>query len=334
MNLFVQGMRRSGTTIVYDALLADPELSCSYEPLREEKVTEGGGSGAREGDAFAETRALREEFRREHYPDLSIDEFNWGGPREPQLELEPELPEHCAELLRHLLGRGQIEGSRDSVVKETRLYCKVLELHRLDPDAALVHVVRDPRAVAASIVLGRGRRRQRKLRTPDDFFADRVERKLWSSREISARLLERSGYPAIDDPSNVERVLLVWRLTFEAPRIEGRRLFGDRYLLLRNEELRSDPTGAIGRVYELLGRPVPDAVATWATRNVRPIESKFAEDDPRWLSSFERLGLGEAIEQAGYPELLEPGAYRSPEARFAGAMRRARERLRAGGRRG
>ncbi|MGH2962643.1 MAG: sulfotransferase [Solirubrobacterales bacterium] len=334
MNLFIQGMRRSGTTILYDALLADPELSCFYEPLREEKVTEGGGSGAREGDAFAETSALREEFRRERYPELAIEQFNWGGPREPALELEPELPEHCTALLRHLLEHGASEGSADSVVKETRLYCKLADLHRIDPDAALVHVVRDPRAVAASIVLGRGRRRQRKLRTPDDFFADRVERKLWSSREISRRLLERSGYPEIDNPSNVERVLVVWRLTFEAARVEGRRLFGDRYLPLRNEDLRSDPAAAIGRVYALLGRPTPDAVARWAKRNVSSRQQVFAREDPRWLASFERLVLGEAIEQAGYADLLEPGAYSSPEARFAGAMRRARDRLRAAGRRG
>lgn len=333
MNLFVQGMRRSGTTILYDALLADPELRCFYEPLREEKVTEGGGSGAREGDAFAETREIRDEFRRARYPELAVEEFNWGGPREPALELDPELPEHCVALLRHLLDLGASEGGSDSLVKETRLYCKIGDLHRLDPDAVLVHVVRDPRAVAASIVLGRGRRRERKLRTPDDFFADRVERKLWSSREISARLLERSGYPAIDDPSNVERVLLVWRLTFEATRTEGGLLFGDRYLMLRNEELRTDPAGAIGRLYAHLDRPVPEAVASWAERNVRPVEEPFAEGDPRWLGSFERLGLGEAIEHAGYAELLEPGAYRSPEARFAGAMRRARERLGAGRRR-
>jgi hypothetical protein len=307
VNLFVQGMRRSGTTILYDALLDDPELRCFYEPLREEKVTVGGGSGARDADAFAETRALRHRFRRDRYPELTADQFNWGGPREPALELEPELPAHCVELLGHLLELGWSEGTPDTLIKETRLYCKVPALHQLDPHGVLVHVVRDPRAVASSIVLGRGRRRQRKLRTPDDFFADRVERRLWSSREISARLLERSGYPAIDDPSNVERVLAVWRLTFEAPRIEGRRLFGDRYLLLRNEELRSDPAEALERVYRILGRPVPDEVASWAAANVRAPEAVYAGDDPRWLDSVERLAMRDAVEEAGYADVLDGG---------------------------
>jgi hypothetical protein len=304
LNLFIQGMRRSGTTILYDALLDDPELSCFYEPLREEKETVGGGSGARDQDVFAETRAIRDQFRRERYPDLPIDAFNWGGPREPALELDPELPEHCLDLLRHLIELGDAAGTADTVIKETRLYLKVAVLHRLDPEGALVHVVRDPRAVTASIVLGRNRRRQRKLRTPDDFFADRVDRKLWSSREISARLVERSGFPAIGDPSNAQRVLLVWRLTFEAARVDGLRLFGDRYLLLRNEDLRTDPAGSIERIYRMLDRPVPEQVASWARANVRPPQEPYAARDPRWRDAVERLGMADAVEEAGYGEVL------------------------------
>jgi hypothetical protein len=304
LNLFIQGMRRSGTTILYDALLEDPELSCFYEPLREEKETVGGGSGARDLDVFAETRAIRDRFRRERYPDLRIDAFNWGGPREPALELEPELPEHCVDLLRHLIELGDAAGTADTVIKETRLYLKVAALHRLDPEGALVHVVRDPRAVTASIVLGRNRRRQRKLRTPDDFFADRVDRKLWSSREISARLVERSGYRSIGAPSNAERVLLVWRLTFEAARVDGLRLFGDRYLLLRNEDLRTDPARSIERVYRMLDRPVPEQVAAWARANVRPPHEPYAAGDPRWRDAVARLGMADAVEEAGYGEVL------------------------------
>ena len=34
--ILIQGMRRSGTTILYDALLEDPGLHCFYEPWRED----------------------------------------------------------------------------------------------------------------------------------------------------------------------------------------------------------------------------------------------------------------------------------------------------------
>jgi hypothetical protein len=300
MNLLIQGMRRSGTTILYDALLADPQLECFYEPLREEKVSEGGGSGAREGDAFAAMRARREEFRRRRFPVLAPDDFNWGGPRDPSLELEPTLPEHCRELLRELLG-----AAPEVAIKETRFYEKVAELHRLDPDAAFVHVVREPRAVAASIVLGRGRRQLRK-RYPDadSFFYDRERRNLWSSYALSERLAEL-GEPVPEDPSNVERVLCVWRHTFERTRVRAGELFGERYLMLRNEDLRSDPAMALERLYALLGRELPGDVAAWAEGAVRPAEPLHLADDPRWAAACLRAGLDtDLLAPTGYEEAV------------------------------
>lgn len=299
MNLFAQGMRRSGTTILFDALLEDPDLRCFYEPLREQKVTVGGGSGAREGDAFAETRALREEFQRRNHPGIDIDEFNWGGPRQPDLELEPGLPEHCLGFLRHLLSLAP-----QVAIKETRLYCKVPALAELDPGAGLVHVVRDPRAVTASIVLGRGRRRLRRLKTEDAFFEERSPRKLWSSRRISEVLLGRPEYAHLQDPPDFLRVLMVWTLTFEQARADGLRLFGDRYLLLRNEDLRADPASALESVYALLGRPMPAEVEAWARANVVPRQDIYAEDDPRWAEAVDRLGMSETVAAAGYREAL------------------------------
>ena len=275
MNLFIQGMRRSGTTILYDALLADPELRCFYEPLREQDVTEGGGSGAREGDAFAETRELRERFQRERYPDVPVEEFNWGGPRLPPLELEPRLPEHCRELLGWLLGLAP-----QVMVKETRLYRKLADVAELDPEAAFVHVVRDPRSVAASIILGRKKRRLKRWAGPGEIFNERTDRKLWSSRAISTAMAAADG----TDPSrlsDVEHILRVWKLSFEAAYEDGRRLFGDRYLLLRNEDLRESTAGALESVYAVLGREAPGEVREWAHGAVRDPEQVLAGDDPQ-----------------------------------------------------
>ena len=67
------------------------------------------------------------------------------------------MPEHCGGFLRSLL-----EAAPPVVIKETRFYDKVAGLAAIDPEAALVHVVRDPRAVAASMMMGRGRNREAK----------------------------------------------------------------------------------------------------------------------------------------------------------------------------
>lgn len=336
MSIFIQGMRRSGTTILYDAFLEDPDLRCFYEPFSFGKVTRGGGSGVREADLFSDVRVLREEFQRRYYPTLDIELFNWGGPRDPALELETDLPDHCRDYLRYLL-----DSAPEVLVKEVRMYRKVPVLAELDPDAVFVHLVRDPRAVVASHLFGRGRRHQNRLPTADAFFKHRSARKLWSSRELSELLLRRPENAHLGDPPDFLKVLLVWKLTFEEARREGLRCFGDRYLLLRHEDFRSDPVGELAPIYRLLGRPMPDEVASWARRNVQPSQSIFAEDDPRWLEAFERIGLEEALREGGYGDLLAttaaavdaPGSTRYAAPPATRARRTARQRTGAAMRR-
>jgi hypothetical protein len=298
VNLWVQGMRRSGTTIVYDALLEDPELRGFYEPLREEDVTEGGGSGAKAGDAFAETRELRRRFRDAHYPEIEVSEFNWGGPREPALELEPELPEPCRAWLASLLSEAP-----NVAIKETRLHHKVADIAELDSGAAFVHLIRDPRAVAASTLLGR-RRRFDVYPDADAFFELRTDRRLWSSRAISETLGERGDIPVDSDSPDVLRPLAVWRAAFEATEAAGRSAFGDRYALVRLEDLSLDSDRELHRIYERLDRSAPAEVLAWARRNVRAAQDVHLGDDPRWAEGMRALGMKPALEAAGYDASL------------------------------
>jgi hypothetical protein len=331
MNLFVQGVRRSGTTILYDALRADPELRCFYEPLREDAETVGGGSGAREDDAFDETRELRERFRLERFPELPADWFNWGGPRAPELELDADLPEHCAEFLRVLLA-----GSGSVAIKETRLHHKLAAVAAIDPEAVLVHLVRDPRAVSASMLLGR-RRRLDLYPDADAFFTVRTGRKLWSSRAISDTLrgrLRSLGLPA--DLPDFLHPLLVWKAAFETTHGDGRRLYGDRYVLVRLEDLRGDPAAELGRIYRALGRALPPSVSEWAAENLRRDGEILHGDDPRWARAARLLRMEEVLAASGYHDVLaldrEGGAeldLRPPAApsRLSAALGRARRRL-------
>ena len=320
--ILMQGMRRSGTTILYDAFLEDPGLHCFYEPLREDTETPGGGSGARETDPFAETRRLRIAYRDEHHPGMDIAEFNLGGPGNPAAELGPEMPPHCAGFLTTLLDRDE-----PVLIKETRFYDKLEAIRGIAPeDTVLVHVVRDPRAVAASMMMGKGR--SRTYGSPDEFFSEREKRKLWSSRQLSRLLLERPEYSHVRRPANFERILVVWKHTFESTFREGRLLFGDRYVMLRNEELRADPVAAIARVYEAARRSTPSEVAEWARGKVKEPEIPFAANDPRWGEAFATLDMREALEDAGYDGLAasvpEGGARRGLLDRIRGRVRTGR----------
>ena len=330
MSLFVLGLRRSGTTILYDALREDPELACFYEPLREQEPTIGGGSGARDEDAFAETRARRDAFMADRYPDLQAELFNWGGPRAPELELEPELPEFVSEFLVYLL-----DSAPDVAIKETRLHHKLGEVARIAPDATVVHLVRDPRAVTASMLLGR-RRRTDIYPDADTFFTARTGRRLWSSRRIADDLLAR--YATLELPADVPdflRPLLVWRAAFASTNRDGERLFGGRYALVRLEDLRVDPALELGRIYGLLGRPVPASVTAWAKEHVRDDPRLHLGDDPRWAQGARAVGMERELERAGYGEILELAATDGPEldltppparSRLSGFIGRARGR--------
>jgi hypothetical protein len=331
VNLFLCGLRRSGTTILYDALGEDPELRCHYEPLREDEETIGGGSGARDVDLGAETRELRERFRATRYPDLQIELFNWGGPRAAELELDSELPPHIREWLAELIG-----SAPEVAIKETRLHHKLGALAELDPGAAIVHLVRDPRAVTASMLLGR-RRRIDLYPDADAFFTARTGRRLWSSRRISEEVLLRRRSLAIgEDIPDFLRPLIVWKAAFETMSGDGPRLFGDRYALIRLEDLRADPGRELGRIYELIGRPLPEGVTAWARDHIRSGGDVHYADDPRWARAARLIGMEAELERAGYGEILElepvPGepldlAPPAARSRLSGFMGRARRRL-------
>ena len=340
MNVFIQGMRRSGTTILYDAFCEDPELRCFYEPFREEDETPGGGSGARGGDLFAETRDLRREFQRKQRPEVPLALFNHGGPRAPALELHPGLPDWAVDFLRYLVDQGP-----QVLIKNVRMYRKVPLLHQVDPSAVLVHVVRDPRAMSMSMMLGRRRRQLSRYPDADAFFGAWSRRKLWSSRDIARALLDAGAHPGLERGiPDFMRPLAVWKAAFEGPADDGRTLFGDRYVLVRLEDLRAYPAGALIRIYDRLERRLPDEVTGWAERNVQRESEITFGDDPRWAAAAEALGMGEALEAAGYGDIAELGASTArplvlepPDAdapsRLSGAIARARRGVgRASGR--
>ena len=107
-------------------------------------------------------------------------------------------------------------------------------------------------------------------------------------------------------PSVTERTHGRERRLDATPGGDGRARFGDRYLLVRNEDLRSDPSGALERIYGLLGREMPAEVSAWATEKVREPEPVYAGDDPRWAAELAAAGIDAAmLAEAGYSVAAE-----------------------------
>lgn len=296
MKLFMQGMRRSGTTISFDILSQDPRFDLWYEPFSQGKVGAlGGGSGLQQIDLMEKIRAFRAEFCAARKPSLDPDQLNYGAPRDPDLELTSDLPGFCRDYL-----RGMMERSEHSVFKFTRLYRKVKALKELRPDARFVQLVRHPREVVCSYMYGKDQKNAESIPDADAFFSRNNDANPWNSRRFFDGIVEQENLPHLKKCPNFERYLLIWKYTFEHTYRDGRAAFGDAFQLQRHEDILADPRGATERLYRFLGLVAPSSVLDWAVANVRRSKKETFASDPRWARAYEKLGMTQAMDAAGY----------------------------------
>ncbi len=294
MTVFIQGMRRSGTTISYDLFCADGSFETFYEPLAQGKPKIGGGSGVQDVDVFESVRRVRTAFltERDALPLASL--LNHGAPRKADLELERELPPLVREYLEYLLTQ-----ARNPLLKFTRMYCKVPILHQLDPNAKFVHVVRDPRAVAASYLFGPAHKHRRRFLWKRRFFVQTRKTGHWAAHRLAARLVLREEFRHLAGCPDYLRILLVWKFVFRETHRAASKLFANRYFLLRHEDLLRDPEGTLERLYAILERPLPGHLVDWARSNLRSPAEPFAATSAAWRTGIRRLSLEEHHEIAG-----------------------------------
>jgi len=288
-------MRRSGTTIIYDALCQDPKLTTWYEPLAAAKnPTIGGGSGEQQGDLFENIRHERAKVANS-IGATELDMFNHGAPKDATLEFTNVFPAEVSRYLSHLFGQ-----SEHFMAKFTRAYCKVQCMKKLCPGGVFVHLVRDPRAVTSSYLFGKNQRNKNKFTGPDVFFGRKTEYTAWSSRNFSNIILSQPGWEQYADPLDFERILLIWKYTFEETRRGGLDAFGSNYVMMRHEDFCKNPIKKIDQLYQMAGNVMPKKVRSWATQYVKPAREPYECTDSRWQKTFDRLGMEEALEIARY----------------------------------
>lgn len=291
-------MRRSGTTLVFDLFYEDPTFNCFYEPLAEAKrPAVGGGSGAHQDDLFVQLRAARSEFLAANIG-LTVEDLNYGAPREPQLEFEDTAPQWLHDYLASLLA-----GPKDKALKFTRMASKAALLHELDPNALFIHIVRDPKAVAASYLFGKGGKNRGAFRDSNAFFARASAKTAWSSREFSNYLLASPEHQHLVGCPDFYRVLLLWKHNFERTHGAAAPLFADRYLLLRYEDVVKQPDVALDSIYSHLHRQAPPQVRVWLHKHLAP-RPLYQPDDARWSTAFDRIGMLPQLASAGYCEAV------------------------------
>ena len=331
MNLFVCGLRRSGTTILYDALREDPELRCFYEPLREDAETIGGGSGARDEDALRrDPRAARALPAPSATPSCRSSCSTGAARERPSSSSSPSLPEHVSELLADLLDAGARRRDQgDPPAPQARRARRARPRRGGRPPGP--RPARGHRLDAARPRGGGPTSTPTPTPSSPPAPGGGCGRAGGSPRSCVARRATRSSCRPTS-PTSCGRC---WSGRRPSRRTDGdgRRLFGDRYVLVRLEDLRADPRGELERIYALLGRaaarrggragPRRTSAATPSSTSATTRAGRARRGCSGWSASSSAAGYGEILE-------LEP----SPGSRSTSPRRRRAHGSRASSGRG
>jgi hypothetical protein len=292
MQVIIAGMRRSGTTILFDCLSEDPRFFSIYEPLSLGKTNVGGGSRVKTVPYGSQLNELRREFIQKQNLHVEPSYFNYGAPTDYRLEFEECFPDLYKEYLQFL-------GAKDTSVlmKFVRVQNKLKDLRETFPDSKLLHIVKDPRRMAMSYLFGRMKRKGIKGRLKYTyvkrfFFSMKNGFNTWNSENLSNYLINNSTeYASLSDVPLFQKIMFLWKYINEQLQDQGKLHFGDDYLQIRHEEFCNNPQETLQHIYTHIGYSLSEDAAIWAAKNLRPPKQIICEGSPKWKKAAEQLGI-------------------------------------------
>jgi len=297
VNIFIVGMKRSGTTILFDCLYEDKRLDCYYEPFCHPKTNIGGGSGERNIKYQDKLNDARRDFIIQQNLNIPLEYFNLGAPTDVRKELEEEIPSGHKDYLKFLASK-----SEHSLFKFVRLSHKLKDLKETFPSAKVIHIVKSPRRIAMSHIFGNIRKKlgsvqklKQTIRLTLDskfFFTIKSGFDNWSMERMINHLIETDQvYSSYKDSPAYEKIILLWKILNEKMSEDGKKYFGDDYFSLWHENLCYNPEHALESIYDSLGLSFPDEVKEWAYNHINPPRPVFKENDERWFNSANKIGV-------------------------------------------
>ena len=273
--MMITGVPKSGTTWLNRLLDAHPALLSPGEGRFFGRTLVTPRTGARSLEAtLRESDALRAWLRTSGWTRGS--------------DVDEELRAATAAVTLSVLKRRLEEAGKQIAVDKTPLPDEhyVADLHRVLPEASVIHVIRDGRDVAISSLYHVWRRADKGFDVPSWMLAGRDE-----CRSDPAAYLREHG-SIFPTPGWLEAYAERWHDWVGATREDGRRLLGARYAEVRYEDLHDHAERELARLAQFMG--VDDSERVLA----RCMESASferlsggrspGEDDPR---SFFRKGI-------------------------------------------
>ena len=211
MDVVITGMRRSGTTILYDCLYEDSQFDSLYEPFCYGKKNIGGGSGVRNISFSDKLNKARQRFISINKLNISPEFFNLGAPSDFKKEFEENIPAVFSDYLKSLASN-----SKFTLMKFVRLSHKIKAFHEIFQEIKFIHIVKDPRRAAMSHIFGRSKsnstfinKRIESMRSffkKKFFFNLKTEFNNWSSEDLINYFIEsNSAYDLFATSPSYER---------------------------------------------------------------------------------------------------------------------------------
>lgn len=308
MNVYIAGLRRSGTTILFDTFYHDANLHLFYEPLNRAVKMKGGGSMATDIDYNERIRTMRQAFIKKHGLNKNISDFNFGAGSNFLLESGPQdLPPFIKDYLSFL-----IDSEPNTILKFVRATFLIDQLYQIAPDSYLIHIQKNPIRFATSHIFGIRDKRlsgtsllkrkvsrligrysnQYEKTDPEVFFNIKAGYNHWSQEDIANYYIrEVAKRKDMEDQPAYLKLLFLWK-EFNARMIaDGQKYFGDKFLSIEHESFCTDPLHQISAIYKYLNLEIPQKVKQWVKDNVKAPRPLYAANDPRWKEALQMLDI-------------------------------------------
>lgn len=298
MNIIIVGMRRSGTTILYDCLYNDKRFDSYYEPFTGNKNDSGGGSGVRKISYQNKLRNIRQAFLNVNNIDNDLSIFNYGPSRDFRLELLKNIPELHRNYLKYIVSQ-----NKNTLLKFVRLYNKIETLHQFIPNAKIIHILKDPRRMTMSHLLGSEKlKNEGRIKKTIKYFINKKKRFFffkqkskfdkWAFEKIINEIINKKlKYKKYKNSYSYEKLMLLWKIYNDNLEYEGKKYYKNNYLRIKHEELCIYPKKVLNKIYSFVELSPNESVIKWAIKNIRTPKKIFRVKSNHWQNSEEKIGI-------------------------------------------